>query len=162
MTHFLYKVIPRGQGTKGSTDDRTFGAGEKLNRDRNSFGLCVISCVVIITRYICTRSSYKKYKPDQTQVVPLSGLTLVRMALVEKSSIFKNKSIFEMEHFYKKKWVLKIRMDNLWPSTSPINSIIPLINAIPLNPLILKSHPMIQEKPTGLFYPLTQPMTHKT
>ena len=33
--------------------------------------------------------------------------------------------------------MLKIRMYNLWPTTSPINSIIPQIVTIPLNPLIL-------------------------
>ena len=108
-------------GTKGDS-------WVKLNRDREF--------VRLMCYFLCGLSSHGTY----VQKVHIDK----NFDLKSRPKSRDSRSFYPPVHLWFKtnfskyyKNMLKIRMYNLWPTTSPINSIIPQIVTIPLNPHIL-------------------------
>ena len=99
----------------------------------DSFDLCVISCEVYHHTAVRTHQYTKMPKKCPWNVSETDR------RFIPDSKLVKTFALKFLKRLKMKKSLLKIRTGNLRLSTSPINSIIPLIIVIPLNPRILIS-----------------------
>ena len=121
--------LSHGQCDSCDVDGRDSGdSWVKLNRDREF--------VRLMCYFLCGLSSHGTY----VQKVHIDK----NFDLKSRPKSRDSRSFYPPVHLWFKtnfskyyKNMLKIRMYNLWPTTSPINSIIPQIVTIPLNPHIL-------------------------